>query len=309
MKKIILAPNESIHLDSEFIHYPMYASPKYDGHRLIILSGNMFSRNGKPQPNINLPNYLKNILDWGRKQQMVIDGELYAHNLSFNELQSMLRRKDALLVPQLRYHVFDMLTQVEWDNGTEMPFDKRYNRYAIQLIKNCLAPTLPVKQILVENSEKAASFFEQSLQDGYEGMMLRSPNGIYKHGRCTLQEGNLLKFKEWVTVDAVIIGFTQRRKMLDKVRLGVRTRNVFGSLERSHHQEDFEETEEIGCVEVELPDGTHSGVNFAKEFDDEINWKNHKKYIGKHVEIRYMKVGMKDRPRFGLITRTRPELD
>ena len=309
MKKIILAPNETIALDK--LKYPMYASPKYDGHRLIIMNGKMFSRNGKPQPNKELPIYLSSLLKWSLEEKLVIDGELYVHKMPFNELQSMLRKEDSKLNNKLQYYIFDILTTEEWENNTEPKFDERYKRYLklVKTKKSFNGVVFPVPQVLVLSPKEASDFFNKSLKDDYEGMMLRNPVGFYKHGRCTIREQNLLKFKEWVTVDAVITGFTAKQKMKQDVKYGPRTRDIFGSLKRSGKQADFEEVEEIGSAEVELPDGLQTNVNFAKEFGRLISWDNKEEFIGKHVEIKYMKVGTKDKPRFGLITRMRPELD
>ena len=47
----------------------------------------------------------------------------------------------------------------------------------------------------------------KNLNAGYEGLMLRDPNGIYKFGRSSVKENILLKVKEFMDDEAEIIAF------------------------------------------------------------------------------------------------------
>ncbi len=117
---VLLAPNELVPFNSKFITYPMLGSDKLDGFRLFIRQGKLLSRSGKEYENRYLPAYLKEIMEFGIKNKLVFDGELYDH-VAFSKLQSMFRSHYAPISPSVRFHIFDMLTLDEWDSGRE-PF-------------------------------------------------------------------------------------------------------------------------------------------------------------------------------------------
>ena len=175
------------------------------------------------------------------------------------------------------------------------------------------ANTVIVAQVPVQTAAQAQELYQQNLLDGYEGLMLRSPRSKYKHGRCSLRECIMYKFKEFVTDDVMIVGFEQQKQMKPEYAESEdRTRDVMGYMERSHKQEHYEYIEEIGSVIVKDSNGRQFGACFARGFDPEaqgITWKNREKFIGKMCEIRYMRIGMKDNPRMAGITRLRPDKD
>ena len=50
----------------------------------------------------------------------------------------------------------------------------------------------------------------KNLDDGYEGLMLRAPDGPYKFGRSTVKENTLLKVKNFLDDEAEVIGFKEQ---------------------------------------------------------------------------------------------------
>lgn len=310
MNGVLLAPNEAVPL--EHLVYPMLMSRKYDGNRLLILNGELLSRSLKPQPNQNLPRHLKDLVALSIQQGLVFDGELYDHDLSFPELQSVVRSFSQKITPGMKYYVFDVLTLSEWNSGKAGTFDHRQKRYHSLLFKYQPRHTEAVEQTWVTSPAKARSLYQKFLREGFEGGILRDPRGPYKHGRATVREGIMFKLKEFVTIDACITGFTQRRRMKDTVREGNRTRDAMGHLEQSHRKDDYEFTNEVGTVIVRTAEGAEVGVGWAEGMKGKgltISWKRRKEFLGKHVEIRYMRHGMKDLPRIGAIVRFRPDLD
>ena len=121
----------------------------------------------------------------------------------------------------------------------------------------------------------------------------------------------MYKFKEFVTDDVMIVGFEQQKQMKPEYAESEdRTRDVMGYMERSHKQEHYELIDEIGSVIVRDNNGREFGACFARGFDPDahgMNWHTKDKFIGKMVEIRYMKIGMKDVPRMAGIMRFRPD--
>jgi hypothetical protein len=166
----------------------------------------------------------------------------------------------------------------------------------------------------VVNPEQAKSTYEHFIGDGFEGIILRSGRAGYKNNRATLKEDIIYKFKEFVTIDGVIIEVTQGRKMREGIE---RTRDELGNLERSHKQEDYELADTMGCFMVKAkPHWINKecvvGVNLAEGMDAETRrnfWLNKDTLIGKHIEFKSMAIGSKNVPRIGRMVRFRPDLD
>ena len=66
------------------------------------------------------------------------------------------------------------------------------------------------------------------LEFGYEGIMLRDPNGTYKFGRSTARDNILLKVKRFLDDEAEVIGIEE--KMSNQ---NVAEKDNFGRTERS----------------------------------------------------------------------------
>ena len=312
-RSVLLAPNEAVPFDSRYITYPMMASTKFDGNRLLIRPDGFWSRSLKPQPNKHLATHFKDLLALAKELNVVFDCEWYSHEMTFSQMQSVMRSFAEPIPVGMSAYVFDMLKLAEWEIGGEPKFDARVKRYTGVLMDGRPANTVIVAQVPVQTAAQAQELYQQNLLDGYEGLMLRSPRSKYKHGRCSLRECIMYKFKEFVTDDVMIVGFEQQKQMKPEYAESEdRTRDVMGYMERSHKQEHYEYIEEIGSVIVKDSNGRQFGACFARGFDPEaqgITWKNREKFIGKMCEIRYMRIGMKDNPRMAGITRLRPDKD
>ena len=68
---------------------------------------------------------------------------------------------------------------------------------------NIVTPLIPHA---VHNMGQLHEFEKQALNQGYEGIILRTPEGKYKCGRCTLREGIMVKLKRFVDSEAIITG-------------------------------------------------------------------------------------------------------
>lgn len=302
----------------EDVEYPMLASPKYDGNRLIIKCGKLLSRRMKPQKNRQLPIFLKEIVAYSKRHSLVFDGEFYSHDHHFTKIQSM-RGHNWKPPKGFNYHVFDMLTKVEW-NFTKDEWERsgsnfrlRVNSYHEAIEDYKFPNVVAVRQIPVRFAHQAQDYYEQCLAEGYEGCILRDPAGGYKHGRSTPRDGLMFKFKRFTEKEAQIIGFKQRTRLTEEYKNSDRGRNQDGSKERSGKQEYRELVPHtIGATIVKLKNGRitnlslKEGVTYANLG---ISWKNRKSFIGRWLEFEYQPEGTKDRPRSGRITRLRPDLD
>ena len=311
IKSVMKGPNEIVSFDHPYIHYPQYASQKYDGFRLLNLCGeHLLSPALKPFPNIRLSSHLRTLFQQCQNERLVTDGEIWSPKLSFNELQSIVRSQNAEIPDHVGYYIFDMLTEEEWNNGTEPMFAKRYTEYRGRLAGH--EHIVTVEQRFITDWQEAGRCFDAALDAGQEGIILRSQSAKYKHGRCTLKQDGMWKFKEFATQDGVIIDIEQQMKLKEGV---TRTTNAIGHLERRYEQDLYEPASKAGAFVVEM-NGQRFKVKPGKGMNDpekERIWKDFamypEKWRGKYIEFKSMTHGAKDKPRIGSLVRFRPDLD
>lgn len=308
--RLMQAPNEEIDLAQ--VRWPMFGSYKMDGYRVCAHNGFLRSKTWKLE-STPLHLRMRNVLKAAKEAGVVLDGELWSPKFDFSELASAASAptQDKLDL-SIKYYMFDLVPMNSWGDGYGLAFKTRelmYNQFADAVGSEWL---VPVPQVLVQSVAQAKEMMELALENGFEGLMLRCPMSVYKHGRATLNEHSIFKMKKWVTLDAQIIGFEQATRMKAEVKDGARTRDDRGYLERTSCKATRELAESIGAFKVRTADGNQFKVTIAKEgaaVRKLINWGNREKFIGKWVEFKYQEHGTKYKPRFGRITRMRPDMD
>jgi len=298
---VMLAPTKQIPFDSPHIEYPLLGSPKLDGMRIKVMPDGLFSRTHKKQCD-RLHLHFRRIVDAAKREDLVFDCELWSTQLAFNEIMT----KKNLIRCQL--YVFDMMTAAEWYGGTERPFMERFDEYTRWCNKLNWWRVKALDQTLIRNESELRELFGMCVDANLEGIVVRPAFSCYKHGRCTVNEGLMFKWKQWDTVDAKIVGYKLGTRMIEDAP---RRQNPLGFLEYVSSQEFREQTDRISTMEVEL----ESGIRFYAGWSQStlLEWpKTHeeftKKYLGKMVEVRYH-YGSKDKPRTPAILRLRPDKD
>ena len=133
------------------------------------------------------------------------------------------------------------------------------------------------------------------LKEGYEGIIMRDPQGRYKHGRSTVREQGLLKWKPVMDAEATVIGFYEEMHNTNK---GVR--NALGRTERSTAKEGLTGKGRLGGLIVQdIKTGTEfrigSGYDAAQRL---VYWRHGEGLIGLIVKYKCQEEGSKDKPRF-----------
>ena len=263
-------------VDLSTLRYPLLASPKLDGVRCIIWEGVAYSRNAKPIRN-------RFVQEWAKNHHN-LDGELIVGApIGGNVLgrtQSGVMSADG--EPDFTYWMFDNIYREDphfWENyGCQWPVDGRITI---------------VEQKWVRNSHALSLQEDIWLAEGYEGIMLRDPNGPYKHGRSTVREGYLMKLKRFIDGEAVVIGLEEAME-----NQNVATTDELGRTKRSSHQENLVGKGMIGTIivkdpkfgEMRLSTGVMTHAERVQHWRDD--------FIGKTVHWRAFGYGMKDMPRF-----------
>lgn len=276
--------------DSEKAKFPYAATPKIDGIRFLMVGGAALTRSFKPIRNEYLQKILSSNLPEG------IDGELTSGS-TFQECSSIMRIKGE---PDFKVWIFDFVNP----KGEVKPYKERMDE--LRKFENFNIPSYEILfPKIVSNQEQIDQLMIKNLNAGYEGLMLRDPNGIYKFGRSSVKENILLKVKEFMDDEAEIIAF--REKM---VNTNEGLKDNFGRTKRSSCQDGLKPSGTLGGFILRNSEGLEfscgSGLNDALR--DEI-WKNQSKYLGKLVKYKYMSKGIKELPRHPVFIGFRDELD
>lgn len=279
--------------DGTNISYPKLASPKLDGIRCIVINGVALSRSMKPIPN----KYVQTL--FGRQEFNGLDGELIvgspvADNV-FSTTTSAVMSHDG--ISDVWFHVFDAFTE---PGG----FLRRL-RAAHKRIQNRESLVL-VPHIEISIDAELSEYEAKCLSEGYEGVMLRDPNGPYKQGRSTARESYLLKLKQFEDAEAEIIAINELARNTNEAKL-----NELGNKERSHRKEGMVGAGTMGSLTVRdiLTDVEFEvGTGFTARDREEL-WSQRNQIIGKLIKYKSQPTGVKDKPRFPVFLGFRDLID
>jgi ATP-dependent DNA ligase len=202
--ELMLAPNELPDLTK--VKYPLYLQPKLDGYRCVYKDGLLWSRKGKPFGNKNLATHFKSLFG---VTDYVLDGELYVHGINFNKLQTILNTEDTPLPSSLKYVVYDCVPVKDWlSQKTKIIYENRLKTLR-EVVNSQIADhkkVIDISNDLINTSAEAVSLYKEYLNKGYEGCMLKAPDGLYKWKRTTIRSGEMLKVKPFKSIDLAITG-------------------------------------------------------------------------------------------------------
>ena len=293
--KPILAPNQAV--DIKNLKYPLLVSYKLDGIRCIFKDGQMYSRALKQFPNIRLRERFSHLAKLSKEKNIILDGELLAKSLTFNELSGITRQLDKIIPQDQYFYCFDIIINEDF----ELPFKNRLNN----LIK--IRGEINVKlldQMPIDTAPDIAALYERALNWGCDGLILRDPNGRYKFGRATVKEGLIYKMKPFMTFDSKIINVIQATEVREGAEKKI---NELGRSVTSKKKDDRILIEKASAFVV-MYEGKELKVTIAMTDEEkEEVWKNKSKYINRWIEYKGMLVGSKDLPRHPIFLRFRDD--
>lgn len=281
--------------DLSVLRFPLLASAKIDGLRCVMRSGPKTSTL-KEMPNL----HTRLVYEWPELEGL--DGELVVGEatdpLVFNKTQSAIMTMAGQ--PESKLYVFDC-----WLDPTK-PFSERIKDLKA-IVESVNHPNVVLlEQRLVHSLEELEAFETSLLNEGYEGVILRSPDAPYKYGRSTLNQQWALKLKRFVDSEARIVGFVE-----GMTNTNAQEDSELGLAKRSTKKEGMVPSGTLGALQVV---DAHKGWEFeiGTGFTEEVAqhiWDNQQQFLGKYVNYQYFAVGMKDKPRFPSFKGTRHESD
>ena len=283
IKKPLLAAT----FDPDKAKFPYLATPKIDGIRFLMVDGKAVSRSFKPIRNKYIQGILSETLPDG------IDGELTV-GTNFQDSSSGIMSVNG--EPDFHVWMFDYVESTD-DTLPIREYSVRVRQLeeldalgdfkAIKGRYTVLTPTL------VNDMESVQKLEEQWTAQGYEGVMLRDPDGAYKFGRSSVKENIILKVKKFLDAEGIVIGFKEKMTNLNEPTL-----DAFGNMERKGGKGGLVPANTLGAFRLMLHDG--SEVSCGSGLNDEQRkeiWENQDKYLDQFVKFKYMAHGIKDLPR------------
>jgi DNA ligase-1 len=186
------------------IAFPCWVQPKLDGVRMLARKEDgvvtMWSRKGKI---IDIPDKINAQLCLMLEDGQCTDGELYVHGWTFQRIISAVKKKrdDTDL---LEYHIYD-------SPHPTLIFEDRVPKFGVQVTEYppyCGSWSTSknikfVKTFDIEHQEEFDVFESMFIKDGYEGMMVRNQNSLYKYKHRSY---DLQKVKRFIDDEYEIIG-------------------------------------------------------------------------------------------------------
>jgi len=280
IKKPLLASS----FDPDKAKFPYLATPKIDGIRFLMVDGQAVSRSFKPIRNEYIQRILSATLPDG------IDGELTVGTNFQDSTSGIMSIKGE---PDFHVWVFDY---VEAGPETVLPYNERMRQLEemealgeFVALKGSYTVLYPE---LVEDLEGVQRLEDSFIQKGFEGVMLRDPVGTYKFGRASVKENILLKVKQFLDAEAVVVGFQEKMSNQNEPTL-----DAFGNMERKGGKDGLVPANTLGSFVLDYNgEVLRCGSGLNDEQRKEI-WDNQDQYVGKLLKFKYMAHGVKDLPR------------
>lgn len=265
--------------DLKALQYPLFASTKLDGLRAVITPEGPKTRSLKPIPNKYVARMLATLPAGLDGELAVLDAK---GNVDFRATTSAIRKEDG--EPNFVFFVFDNFLR-------QASFKERIKTFSTQSLPYwCRVVT----QWRVDGPDDVEELFEFVLKKGYEGLILRDPDGAYKHGRSTLKEQGMLKVKPWADAEAIIIDILPEYENQNEAKT-----NELGRTHRSSAQAGKVQREALGVMVVQSDkwkDTFEIGTGFTRA-DKEDFWSRRTDLIGETIRFSYVTVGGYDKPR------------
>lgn len=270
--------------DFSILKYPLFASPKLDGIRAVVLDSKLVSRKLLPIPNKHIFAQLSHAEFNGLDGELIV-GSPTAHDVYHATNSAVMSHGGT---PDFTYHVFDMHDMVErfstrlaalreivyeWDQT------HRYRHLKIVVHEHA---HINDEDALLEYEAKQTAL-------GYEGLILRSGMGLYKHGRSTAREQYMLKVKRFEDSEAIVLSIVEEMHNGNAAE----TDNL-GRTKRSKAKAGLTGKGTMGALAVR---DIHTGVEFEIGTGFTAADRARMDWVGKVVKYKFFPVGVKDKPR------------
>jgi len=184
----------------EPLELPCLVQPKLDGIRCLVYKGEegLIFQSRNQTHFQDFPHLTQSLAPlFETNPEMILDGELYHHDMDFQAITSIVRRKGHENISAIQYHVYDCIHT-----------DTYQDRYAfLQGLKPSLGPSVVIVQSFpVSRIGQIDTYHTRFAEEGYEGIMLRNPYAVYQE---QIRSKDLLKYKLFKEQEYKVIGHVE----------------------------------------------------------------------------------------------------
>lgn len=274
--------------DLKKLKFPVWGLPKIDGVRQINLTGQAVGRSLDPLKNV----YTATL--YSQPQYKGIDGELVAGLITSD---SLCRDTTSAVMtikgePVTQWWAFDYLTE----HTADMTYAERYRALLIHISVARPAGVNPVPYVILNSVEEVETFYNACLDKGYEGLILRDPNGKHKDGRSTTKEGAYLRLKPQSDKEAKVLRLVEAME-----NTNVATEDNLGHTKRSTSAEGLVPKGMVGmlvCLDLTTKQEINVGPGKMTHEERVHFWNHPEEIVDGFIKYRSMDSGVKDKPRF-----------
>jgi DNA ligase-1 len=277
--------------------------PKIDGVRGLTVTGKLTGRSLKSHANVYTTEF------YSVPEYAGLDGELAAAQ----ECDADLCRKTTSALntiegePFTFFWAFDLLVP----NTMHLPYrdrlDALYNHIASQHSRGLAMNAVAIPYVWIGNEADMLEQDAEWLEMGYEGSIIRDPNGMHKQGRSTVREGGLLRIKRFIEEDAIVLRVVEGVLNENEAQT-----NELGQTFRSTHQANMIPNGKLGamiCKDVKTGKEITVGAGRMPHGDRELYFKHPEIIIGETIKYKHFPKGVKVKPRFPTFQSLRSDSD
>lgn len=236
-------------------HDYVYAEPKYDGYRTVLINVASYSRQGNVWAQFApLLEPLREFAD-----ELVFDGELNHSSGEWGKTSSLIKTKNApiKMLREARFRLFDVIPKQDYiRGGTNIPYEERRKVLdeAITYFDSKYFTKSPAK--LCRTEQEVRDAYNGYLLRGYEGAIVKHPDAGYM---CNQRSKFWVKMKPWDTEEGIIVGMNEG---------------------------EGKQMNMVATLEVMLNSGDRVLASGRMNYDlRKRMWQDQSEYMGKYVEI------------------------
>lgn len=297
------------------LKFPLICTRKIDGVWAGIQNNKLFARSLKQFENKYVTELYSNPDFEGLRGELIVGSVPNAPDLCRNTGSAV---RTITGIPETSLWCFDYITP----STEQKPYHERLKLLAErveQLQTKGYSNIFMIDAYLVASLEEYLQFQKQFLQEGYEGIVVRTPDSKHKQGRSSSVKPELWRFKPYATAEIKVTRLVEEQTNKNQATI-----NELGYTTRSSHKQNLEGNDTLGaivgllvtplldCFGKQVADvGTELTIATGSLTAKELKhlWYNQDQLLGKLVTFEYMSFGLKDKPRFAQFKSIRDEVD
>ena len=285
---MIIKPMRGTKPTEELNQFPYLVSPKIDGMRALVRDGVVYSKTMKPLPCKKLHDLFGHLHGVDAEITVGLPNKEHENDDVFARSRGPIMQING--DADFQIYVFD-----NW-SVPQLPAHKRV-RYEFGWQHDRFRPDVfYLTHYVAENQEDIDRLLKQFLDEGFEGVMLRQYDGLYKYGTSTEKDSYLLKLKPLATGDPIILDVIEQQANLNEA-----TKDELGYTKRSSSKEGKVGKGTFGaflvrCLETGAEFSVGNGPGLTNALRDDL-WARRHELPGQYITFRYQAIGTKDAPR------------